>query len=205
MPARVWGQLLELRDAAFPRARPLTGLHASRTPQGLQARRCVGSTPLLGGGELPAVNETAVRRPATPRAAPPKHDSKLRLPANEDFEADISEQSDPRPRIRGIQNSGSRSKGARGPRRISPYDHDPRSPLLPTRAELLQTVKSLQMTTGPVQSHGLPLSPLMDPKLIEARERWRTVKPQAKPHEPDGRSPLHKAVEANPFGKCFAR
>ena len=45
----------------------------------------------------------------------------------------------------------------------------------------------------------LPLSPLMDPKLITARERFRTPKPA-----PSGElSPFSKKLKNNPYGNIF--
>ena len=48
-------------------------------------------------------------------------------------------------------------------------------------------------------THGLPLSPLMDPKLIAARNRYRTPKPQ-----PSGTpSALTERLQKNPYGRSF--
>ena len=53
----------------------------------------------------------------------------------------------------------------------------------------------LQSASSP--SSKLPLSPLMDPNLIAARQRYRTPKPP-----PSGeRSPFSQKLERNPYGR----
>ena len=49
--------------------------------------------------------------------------------------------------------------------------------------------------TSPTK-HNLPLSPLMDPKLIAARERYRTPKPAPSPD----RSAFSQKLRNNPYG-----
>ena len=59
------------------------------------------------------------------------------------------------------------------------------------------TSRESQLQSALSPSSKLPLSPLMDPKLIAARQRYRTPKPA-----PSGKlSAFSKKLERNPFGQ----
>ena len=50
-------------------------------------------------------------------------------------------------------------------------------------------------------SRTLPLSPLMDPAMIEAREKWKKPKPVASKQK----TKLQRQLEVNPYGTSFQR
>lgn len=53
------------------------------------------------------------------------------------------------------------------------------------------------LETRTVTAHGLPLSPLMDPKMVAARNRYRNPKPQAKDSD---KSAFSEKLKRNPYG-----